>query len=226
MKLSIIMPVYNEVKTFDEIFNKVNSLPLEKEIVIVDDCSTDGTRELLGKYRGSNVKVLYHDRNRGKGAAIRTGIGAAAGDIVTIQDADLEYNPEDIPKLVEPILKDEMDVVFGSRFLGEHERKYFNILYVGNRFFSLLTALLFLRSITDMETCYKVFRAGVIKSFKLRSDRFDFEPEVTAKVLKSGCRFKEIPISYKSRSYAEGKKIGWKDGVVAILTLFKYRFVD
>lgn len=226
MKLSVIMPVYNEARTFDKIFKRVNALLLEKEIIVVDDCSIDGTRELLGKYSGKNVRILYHDRNRGKGAAIRTGISAATGEIVTIQDADLEYNPEEIPKLIEPILKNEADVIYGSRFLGEHERKYFNVLYLGNRFFSLLTAILFLRPITDMETCYKVFRAEVIKSFKLRSERFDFEPEITAKVLKGGYRFKEIPISYQSRSYAEGKKIGWRDGVAAIFTLFKYRFVD
>jgi glycosyltransferase involved in cell wall biosynthesis len=194
--------------------------------IIYDDGSTDGTRELLEKYRSANVKIIYHEKNRGKGAAIRTGIKEVAGDIVAIQDADLEYNPEEIPLLLKPIVDGEMDVVYGSRFLGRHEKKYFNVLYLGNRFFSLLTALLFLRPITDMETCYKVFRSSVIKSFDLKSDRFDFEPEVTAKVLKGGFRFKEIPISYKARSYLQGKKIGWKDGVIAIFTLLKYRYVD
>jgi glycosyltransferase involved in cell wall biosynthesis len=226
MKLSIIMPVYNEVGTFDRIFRLVKALPLNKELIIVDDYSTDGTRELLAKYQADDVRVIYHDRNRGKGAALRDGFQAAAGDIVIVQDADLEYDPAEIPKLIKPIVDGELDVVYGSRFLGKHERKYFNLLYLGNRFFSLLTALLFLKPITDMETCYKAFRADVIKSFTIRSDRFDFEPEVTAKVLKGGYRFQELPISYRSRSYAEGKKIGWRDGVAAIWTLFKYRFID
>ncbi|MFH1541816.1 MAG: glycosyltransferase family 2 protein [bacterium] len=226
MKLSIIMPVYNEAKTFDRIFQLVKALPVDKEIIIVDDYSTDGTRELLNKYSSDNVRVVFHEKNRGKGAAIRTGIKAVTGDIVIIQDADLEYDPNDILKLIKPIINDELDVVYGSRFLGDHEKKYTNILYLGNRFFSFLTAILFFVPITDMETCYKVFRAEIIKSFTLHSNRFDFEPEVTAKVLKRKLRFKEIPINYHSRTYAEGKKIGWKDGVAAIWTLFKYRFVD
>jgi glycosyltransferase involved in cell wall biosynthesis len=224
--LSIIMPVYNEKNTLRQIFERVQALPLEKEIILVDDYSTDGTREIVGRLAADKVRVLYHDHNQGKGAAIRTALSAVTGDIVSIQDADLEYDPEEIPRLAQIVERGEADVVYGSRFLAEHERKWFNILYLGNRFFSLLTALLFWTPVTDMETCYKVFRSDIIKSFRLRSNRFDFEPEVTAKVLKSGYRFKEVPINYRSRSYAEGKKIGWQDGVVAILTLFKYRVVN
>lgn len=217
------MPVYNEKNTFKEIFERVRSVPIDKEIIIVDDFSTDGTREMLREIKYDNVRVLFHEKNLGKGAAIRTGIKAVSGDTVIIQDADLEYDPAEIPKLVKPVESGEFDVVYGSRFLGKHESRYFNILYLGNKFLTWLTALLFGKQVTDMETCYKTFRADIIKSFDLKADRFDFEPEVTAKVLKGDFRFTEIPISYKGRTYAEGKKIGWKDGIAAILTLLKYR---
>lgn len=223
-KLSIIMPVYNEKNTIDKILERVLALPINKEIVMVDDFSTDGTRDILNGFASENVKVLYHEHNRGKGAAIRTALKAVAGDIVVIQDADLEYDPAELPKLVKLIANDEADVVFGSRFLGVHEKKYLNILYLGNKFLTFLTVLIYGKAVTDMETCYKAFRADVIKSFNLKANRFDFEPEVTGKVLKGNFRFKEIPIGYKSRSYEEGKKIGWKDGIMAIYTLVKYRF--
>jgi glycosyltransferase involved in cell wall biosynthesis len=199
---------------------------MNKEIIIVDDFSRDGTREMLESFKSQNVRILYHDKNMGKGAAIRTGLKEVSGDIVIIQDADLEYDPSEIPKLVNIIERDEADVVYGSRFLGEHERKYFNIFYLGNRFLTLLTAFLFGKRVTDMETCYKAFKANIIESFNLKSNRFDIEPEVTAKVLKGKFRFREVPISYKGRTYREGKKIGWKDGAAAILTILKYRFVD
>ena len=224
---SIIIPIYNEKDNLDRIFQKVAALPFEKEIVMVDDFSTDGTRALLEKYKTmKNVRVVYHNRNMGKGAAIRTGIQHTSGDIVMIQDADLEYNPDELPGLASIIEQGKADVVFGSRFLGEHEKKYLNVFYWGNMFLSLLISLVYGRKVTDMETCYKVFRSKVIKSFHLNANRFDFEPEITAKVLKSGCRLVEVPISYHSRSYEEGKKIGWRDGLVAIYSILKYRFVD
>jgi glycosyltransferase involved in cell wall biosynthesis len=224
--LSIIMPVYNEKNTVEQAFERVKRLPIDKEIILVDDFSTDGTREIIKGFQADKVRVLFHEKNRGKGAAIRTALKAVAGDMVIIQDADLEYNPEEIPKLVRPIELNQADIVYGSRFLGTHEKKYFNILYLGNRFLTLLTALFFGKRVTDMETCYKVFRTRIIRSFNLKSDRFDFEPEVTAKTLKGHYRFMEIPIGYKGRSYTEGKKIGWKDGVGAIAALLKYKFSD
>ena len=224
--LSIIVPIYNERKTLKQVLEQIQGLSLEKELVLVDDFSTDGTRELLASFKSPQIKVLYHDQNRGKGAAIRTALSVVTGDLVVIQDADLEYNPAEIPKLVEAIEQDSADVVYGSRFLGPHEKKYFNILYLGNRFFSWLTAVVFGQKVTDMETCYKAFKSSIIKSFDLKSNKFDFEPEITAKILKGGFRFKEIPISYNGRTYQEGKKINWRDGVVAIFTILKYRFVD
>jgi glycosyltransferase involved in cell wall biosynthesis len=224
--LSIIIPVYNEVTTIAEVIKRVSVLPLDKQIIIVDDYSSDGTRDVLRNLGTKGIIILYHDQNMGKGMAIRTGLKVVEGEIVVIQDADLEYRPEELPGLVKMIEVGEAEVVYGSRFLGEHERKYLNILYVGNRFLSLFTALLYGRAVSDMETCYKVFLTRVIKGFKLHSKRFDFEPEVTANVLKGGFKFKEVPISYKGRSYMEGKKIGWKDGLFAIWTLLKYRFGD
>ena len=226
MIVSVVIPVFNEMRTLEQVIKRVQAAPVEKEIILVDDYSTDGTRELLANFKSDQVKVLYHDQNSGKGAAIRTALSVVTGDVIVIQDADLEYNPAEIPKLVAIIERDEADVVYGSRFLGSHEKKYFNILYLGNRFFSWLTAVVFGQKVTDMETCYKAFKSSVIKSFTLKSNKFDFEPEVTAKVLKGGFRYKEVPIDYKSRSYQEGKKINWRDGVVAILTILKYRFWD
>ena len=225
-KISILIPVYNEKKSLPEILKRVENVEfgLEKEIILIDDCSTDGTKDL---YPSLPYKVLYHKRNMGKGAALRTGFEQASGDIIIIQDADLEYNPEDYKALVEKIKDNTADVVYGSRLLDKRNRKNFLPLsYIGNITLSFLTKLLFKVNITDMETCYKAFRADFIKNVKIESDRFDFEPEITAKVLKRGARFIELPISYNARTVTEGKKITWRDGVRAIFTLIKFRFTD
>lgn len=223
MKLSILIPVYNERATILEILKRVQAVPYEKEIIAVDDGSTDGTRELLAQAQG--VTVLYHDHNRGKGAAIQTALAHATGDIIIIQDADLEYDPRDYKQLVEPIMEGRAKVVYGSRFLGPRMAMFFWHM-VANKVLTLMTNILYDAILSDMETGYKAFRADVIKGMRLRSRRFDFEPEVTAKVLKRGIRIFEVPISYYGREYSEGKKIGVKDGFVAIWTLLKYRFVD
>ncbi len=222
----MLIPVYNERDTIEEILRRVADVEINKEIVVVDDYSTDGTRETLQRL-GANggVRVVLHPRNMGKGAAIRTALAYATGDVIVVQDADLEYDPEDYHALLRPILKGRASVVYGSRFLGEHRAMYF-WHQVGNKLLTLLTDVLYDTTITDMETCYKVFRADVIKPIKLRANRFDFEPEITAKVLKRGHRIYEVPISYAGREYHEGKKIGWKDGVVALFSLLKYRFFD
>ncbi|MBM3128145.1 MAG: glycosyltransferase family 2 protein [Chloroflexi bacterium] len=223
MKLSILIPVYNERATILEIIPRVQAVPYEKEIIAVDDGSTDGTRELLA--RAPNVTALYHDRNRGKGAAIVTALARATGDIIVIQDADLEYDPRDYVQLIQPIIEGRAKVVYGSRFLGPRMAMFFWHM-VANKALTLMTNILYDAILSDMETGYKAFRADVIKGMRLRSHRFDFEPEVTAKVLKRGIRIFEVPISYYGREYSEGKKIGMKDGFVAIWTLLKYRFVD
>jgi glycosyltransferase involved in cell wall biosynthesis len=228
-KLSIIVPVFNEEKTLNRILNKLNSVdfsPLTTEIIIVDDYSTDNTREILRKLSGK-YKIFYHKENKGKGAAIRTGLMYVTGDIITIQDADMEYDPCDLPKLTKPILKGKADVVYGSRFIG-YKRSLFSIPshYIGNRVLSLVTAILYMKNITDMETCYKMFSKEALKGIKLQANRFEFEPEITAKFIKSGRKIVELPIHYKSRSFKEGKKIDWKDGVAALYYLFKYRFTD
>ncbi|MEW6686048.1 MAG: glycosyltransferase family 2 protein [Candidatus Edwardsbacteria bacterium] len=226
MKLSVIMPVYNEVKTIREIVNRVKAVPLEKELIIVDDCSTDGTQDILKQFTESNIKVLFHSRNKGKGAAIRTGIKEATGEIIIIQDADLEYNPEEYPKLIEPIVRGKADVVYGSRFLGVH-RVFMFWHYLGNKFLTTLTNFLYNTMLSDMETGHKVFRAEILKKIKIRSNRFNFEPEITAKVFKQKrLRIYEMPIIYDGRDYEEGKKITWRDAIPAILALIKYRFVD
>jgi glycosyltransferase involved in cell wall biosynthesis len=225
-RVSVIIPVYNEVKTILEVVRRVASQPTVGEIVIVDDCSTDGARELLQETSfPETVKVLYHDRNMGKGAGIRTGVKAATKDIIIIQDADLEYNPTDFPVVLRPILDGVADVVYGSRFLGTH-RSFMFSHYVGNRFLSLVTNVLYNNMLTDMETGYKAFRAPVIKDIQIRSNRFDFEPEITAKVLKRGYRIYEVPIYYAGRDYAEGKKITWRDGFAALWALLRFRFSD
>ena len=230
MKLSIIIPVYDEKNTILEILDRVAeaSLPKEitsKEIIAVDDGSTDGTRELLEKARKNGVHVLMHDKNRGKGAAIRTALARASGDIILIQDADLEYDPRDYPTLLMPIIENRVKVVYGSRFLGPRMAMFFWHM-LANKMLTLMTNILYDAILSDMETGYKAFRADVIKNIPLRSKRFDFEPEITAKVLKRGNRIYEVPISYFGREYREGKKIGLRDGFVAVWTLLKYRIMD
>ncbi len=227
MKLSVIMPVYNERATIERIIARVLAVPVDKELVIVDDCSADGTREILKTYEGRpGVRVCFHDRNRGKGAGIRTGIAECRGDIVIIQDADLEYSPEEYPKLIEPIVRGAADVVYGSRFYGTH-RVFMVWHFLGNKFLTMLTNVLYNTMLTDMETCYKVFRAEVIKNLNLKSNRFDIEPEITAKVFKNHkLRVYEMPITYDGRDYDEGKKISPLDGFPALWTLIKYRFSD
>jgi len=225
IKLSVIIPVFNERQTIGQILDEVKKVELEKEIIVVDDGSTDGTREILGELNDPAVKVLYHSENRGKGGAIKTAQTRVSGEVVIIQDADLEYRPEDYPKLIKPIEDGFADVVYGSRFLGPH-RVFMFWHYVGNKFLTWLTNILYNTMLTDMETGYKVFRAEVFKKLKIRSNRFDFEPKITAKIFKQKLRVVEVPITHYGRRYEEGKKITWKDGLVAIWTLIKYRFVD
>jgi glycosyltransferase involved in cell wall biosynthesis len=225
-KLSVIVPVFNERNTVAEVVRRMRSvdLPVEREIVIVDDGSDDGTRAVLTQLGDSTVRVVKHPVNRGKGAAIRTGLEHATGDVVLVQDADLEYDPEDWPKLLAPVLKGRARVVYGSRFTGERRNMLF-LHWVGNRFLSLVTNILYNSTLSDMETCYKLFERDVLDGIRLRSERFDFEPEFTAKILRSGIRIYEVPISYAGRELYEGKKITWRDGVTALWTLLKYRFV-
>jgi len=236
MKLSIVMPVYNERATIEEILEQVRAVDvgMERELVIVDDASTDGTRELLAQRfsADSGVRVFFHERNRGKGAAVRTGIEQARGDVVLIQDADLEYDPNDYREVLRPIVEEQAQVVYGSRFLGRRyrllgrERVAFPVHYMGNRALNMLTNLLYRSSLTDMETCYKAIARPVLQGLDLRANKFDFEPEVTAKILRRGHRITEVPIRYRPRTYQEGKKISWRDGARAVWTLLKYRFVD
>ncbi|TGU70259.1 glycosyltransferase family 2 protein [Geomonas terrae] len=226
MKLSIVVPVYNEVDTITEILARVRAAPFDKEIICVDDGSTDGTRELLSALADENTRIYFHDRNRGKGAALRTGFGAAGGDIVIIQDADLEYDPQQYPRLIQPILEGKADVVYGSRFTtGEYRRVLFFWHMVGNTFLTLLSNMLTNLNLTDMETCYKVFRREVLERITVEEDRFGFEPEITAKVAKLDVRIYEVGISYSGRTYKEGKKIDWKDGVSALRCILKYNLL-
>jgi glycosyltransferase involved in cell wall biosynthesis len=229
MKLSIIMPVYNERETLSEILSQVRAVEMpgvEKEILVVDDGSTDGSRDILGEEaKVGDLRVMYHEENRGKGAAVRTGIDEATGDLILIQDADLEYDPRDYPKLIQPIVEGRVTVVYGSRFLGPRKAMLFWHM-LGNKLLTLTTNILYNAILSDMETCYKCFRADIIKGIPLRSRRFEFEPEITAKVLKRGHRIFEVPISYYGREYHEGKKIGWRDAPIAFWTLIKYRLVD
>jgi glycosyltransferase involved in cell wall biosynthesis len=224
MKLSVVIPVYNEKNTILEVLERVRGVELPKEIIIVDDFSTDGTREILKSQPASDdLKVIFQPQNMGKGAALRAGFAAVSGDMVVVQDADLEYDPAEYVNLIQPILAGKADVVFGSRFLGGPHRVLLFWHSVGNRILTTLSNMLTDLNLTDMETCYKVFRADILKKFTLRENRFGFEPEFTAKVSRAKCRIYEVPISYSGRDYSEGKKIGWKDGVAAIYFIFKYK---
>jgi len=227
MKLSVIIPVYNEVRSVEEIVRRVGLTRLASEIIVVDDGSQDGTRDLLAKMDGRDgVHVILHERNQGKGAAVRTGIARAAGDVLLIQDADLEYDPREYPNLLKPIEEGLADVVYGSRFLGAPHRAILFWNMVANKILTLMTNILYNNILTDMETGYKVFKREVVKGMPLRARRFDFEPEFTAKILKRKVRIFEVPISFNPRDYSEGKKIKMKDAFAAVWTLIKYRFVD
>jgi glycosyltransferase involved in cell wall biosynthesis len=228
MKLSVVIPCFNEVNTIEEVVNAVRNSPVEAcEIIIVDDCSSDGTRELLeSKLEIQVEQIIYHPRNRGKGAALRSGFAIATGDIVIVQDADLEYDPQEYPLIIGPILEGKADVVFGSRFQsGRPHRVVYFWHMVGNKFLTLLSNMLTNINLSDMETCYKAFRREVIQSIEIEENRFGFEPEITAKVAKMGCRIYEIGISYYGRTYQEGKKIGWRDGFKAIFCILKYNLL-
>ncbi len=237
--LSVVIPVYNERDTIHQILRQVRAVPVKKQIILVDDCSKDGTRDVLERMRAeeTDLTVVFHDRNRGKGAALRTGFRYATGQLVIVQDADLEYDPSEYPKLMQPILEGKADVVYGSRFIGESHRVLYFRHSLGNRFLTLLSNIFTNLNLTDMEVCYKVFRREVIQGIRLRSDRFGFEPEVTAKVARfvvpplggrpaRKCRVYELPVSYNGRDYSEGKKIGWKDGLQALYCIVRYALAD
>jgi glycosyltransferase involved in cell wall biosynthesis len=222
MKLSVIIPVYNEAATILEVVKTVQETPYDKEIIIVDDCSTDGTHEILKKIEEDRVVVLTHEFNQGKGASLRTAIDRVTGDFVIIQDADLEYHPSEYPRLLTLLLEGKADVVYGSRFLGGPHRVLFFWHALGNRIITLLSNILTDLNLSDMETGYKVFRSEILKKVKIESNRFGFEPEITAKIAKMGCRIYEVPISYWGRDYTEGKKLNWKDGLAAVYWILKY----
>jgi glycosyltransferase involved in cell wall biosynthesis len=228
-KLSVIVPVYNERTTLVEVLRRMRAVELpdgiDREIIIVDDGSTDGTREVLRQLGDSTVRVILHDGNRGKGAAVRTGIEAASGDYILIQDADLEYDPDDWPTMIAPVQRGRARVVYGSRFTGERRNMLF-LHWVGNRMLSLVTNMLYNTTLSDMETCYKLVDRSLMLDLGLRSNRFDIEPEITAKILKRRIRIYEVPISYTGREFDEGKKITWRDGFAALWTLVKFRVVD
>jgi glycosyltransferase involved in cell wall biosynthesis len=229
MKLSIVIPVYNERQTVERLLKRVEAVPYDKEIIFVDDASTDGTREILERLAGDHrdqVHLILHPENRGKGAAIRSAIGQVTGDIVIIQDADLEYDPRDYPSLLEPILEGHADVVFGNRFHGGPHRLLYFWHYVGNRFLTDLCNMATNLNLSDMEVGYKVFRTDVLQRLRLKSDRFGIEPELTVKVAKLGCRIYEVPIAYHGRTYAEGKKITWRDGIAALYCILRFRLFD
>lgn len=223
--LSVVMPVYNEIRTVGEILRRVLDVPVEKEVIVVDDGSTDGTREWLLSQNDPRMIVVARERNGGKGAAVRDGIARAAGDIVLVQDADLEYDPAEYPRLLAPILSGKVDAVYGTRFKGE-TRVLFFWHYLGNRLLSLAANVLFNTTLSDIETCYKVVRADCLKGIRLKCDRFGFDPEITAKLLKRRVRIAEVPITYYGRDYSEGKKIRWRDGFVVLGALLRFRFFD
>lgn len=226
MLLSILIPVYNEAATILEVVKKVQAVPYEKQIIMVDDCSTDGTREQLQKINDPNVEKYFHEKNQGKGAALRTAWEKAKGDFIIIQDADLEYDPSDYEALLNPLIQGKADVVFGSRFVGYPRRVLFFWHQMGNQFLTLLANMLNDLNLTDMETGYKVFSREVRDAIKIHSNRFGFEPEFTAKVARKRFRIYEVPISYHGRGYKEGKKITWRDGFAALFWIFRYRFFD
>ena len=228
MKLSVIIPVYNEKNTVHKIIRQVLDvdLEMEKEIILIDDGSTDGTRDILENLEYPNVIVKLHEKNQGKGAALRTGFSLATGDFVIIQDADLEYDPREFPILLTPLLDGRADAVYGSRFLGGPHRVLFFWHYIGNKMLTTLSNILSNLNLTDMETCYKVFRKETLDKLTLKSKRFGIEPEITIKLARHKCRIYEVPISYSGRDYTEGKKIGWKDGVAAIFHLIRFKFFD
>lgn len=223
--LSVIMPVFNEKDTILEILDRVKSVPIDKEIIVVDDYSTDGTRNILSGINDGFIRVFFHEKNKGKGAAVRTGIEQIKGQFVLIQDADLEYSPEEYPRLLKPIFENHADVVYGSRFLGDERRVLYYWHTLGNRCLTLLSNVFTNLNLTDMETCYKVFRAPILKQINIESDRFGMEPEITAKIAKMKCRIYEIPITYHGRDYSEGKKITWRDAVSAVACILKFNLL-
>jgi glycosyltransferase involved in cell wall biosynthesis len=221
LKLTVIIPAFNEAGTILKVLERVKKVPIEKEVIVVDDASTDGTREILEK-RGEEIRIFFHETNQGKGAAIRTGLSHVTGDLVIIQDADLEYDPSEYPHLMAPILDGKADVVYGSRFSGGPHRVLFFWHAVGNKMITTLSNILTDLNLSDMETGYKIFRTEILRKFTIESNRFGFEPEITAKIAQLGCRIYEIPISYWGRDYSEGKKINWKDGIAAFYWIIKY----
>lgn len=223
MKLSVVVPIFNEKDTIEVIYNRIRAVAIEKEIILVDDCSNDGTKEIVSKLAASDTKLLFHDKNMGKGAALRTGFRNATGEILIIQDADLEYDPDEYPKLIRPILEGKADVVYGSRFAGgEAHRVIFFWHMIGNKFLTLLSNMFTNLNLTDMETCYKVFKREIYTKINIEENRFGFEPEITAKIAKLNVKIYEVGISYSGRAYSEGKKISWKDGFSAIRCILKY----
>jgi glycosyltransferase involved in cell wall biosynthesis len=224
--LTVVIPAYNEVGTVERLLRRVREVPLNLEVIVVDDGSTDGTRDLLGELEAELIdQLVFHEKNQGKGAALRTGFGRATGDVVVVQDADLEYDPYELPILLEPILSGKADAVYGSRFLGGPHRVLFFWHSVGNRALTLLSNMMTDLNLTDMETCYKMVRTELLQSLPLSAHRFGIEPELTARLVQAGARIYELPISYDGRSYADGKKIGWKDGVSAFWAILKYNLL-